>query len=129
MPRTAAQRNVQNRLMWLVIVVSLVLLTPWAIAHRHALEPRFELVAIVFGTISCAWFLVNGVMAIFSRNGRPGAAVFPFCMAISSFLVVATFTWARSSPAAQSYTLSVAAVLMITGAILQLRARERSEFQ
>jgi hypothetical protein len=127
MPRTAAQRNVQNGLMWLVIVVSLVLLTPWGIAHRHVLQPRFELIAIVFGTISCAWFLVNGLMSIFARNGGMKAAVFPFCVAISSFLVVVTFRWARSSPTAQIYTLSGAAVLMITGAILQLRARERSE--
>ena len=127
MPRTAARRRVQNGLMWLVIVMSLALLTSWGIARRHALEPRFELVAIVFGTLSCAAFLVTGVMALFSSHGGMRAAVFPFCMAISSFLVVATFMWTRSSPVAQSYTLLGAAVFMITGAVLQLRARERSE--
>lgn len=113
--------------MWLVILVSLALLTPWGIAHRHALEPRFELVAIVFGTLSCAAFLVTGVMAIFSRHGGMRAAVFPICVAIGSFLVVATYMWARSSPVAQSYTLVGAALFMITGAVLKLRARERSE--
>ena len=127
MPRPAAQRRVQNGLMWLVIVVSLALLTPWAIARRHSLEPRFELVAIVFGTLSCASFLVTAVMAIFARRGGMRAALFPFCVAISSLLVVATFLWARSSPVAQSYTLAAAALFMITGAVLQLRARERSE--
>ena len=55
------------------------------------------------------------------------AAVFPFCVAISSLLVVATFLWVRSSPVAQSYTLAGAAVFMIIGAALQLRARERPE--
>ena len=127
MPRTAAHRRVQNGLMWLVIVVSLALLTPWAIARRHSLEPRFELVAIVFGTLSGASFLVTAVMAIFARRGGMRAALFPFCVAISSLLVVATFLWARSSPVAQSYTLAAAALFMITGAVLQLRARERSE--
>jgi peptidoglycan/LPS O-acetylase OafA/YrhL len=127
MPRTAARQRVQSGLMWLVIVVSLALLTPWGIAHRHALEPRFELVAIVFGTLSCAAFLVTGVTAMFARNEGMRAAVFPFCVAISSFLVVATFMWARSSPVAQSYTLAGAAVFMISGAVLQLRARERAE--
>jgi peptidoglycan/LPS O-acetylase OafA/YrhL len=126
MPRTAAQRRVQNGLTWVVIVVSLALLTPWAIARRHSLEPRFELVAIVFGTLSCASFLVTGIMALFTRRGGVRAAIFPFCVAISSLLVVATFLWARSSPVAQSYTLAAAAVFMIVGAVLQLRARERS---
>jgi peptidoglycan/LPS O-acetylase OafA/YrhL len=127
MPRPAAQRRVQNGLMWLVIAVSLALLTPWAIARRHSLEPRFELVAIVFGTLSCASFLVTAVMAIFARRGGMRAALFPFCVANSSLLVVATFLWARSSPVAQSYTLAAAALFMITGAVLQMRARERSE--
>jgi peptidoglycan/LPS O-acetylase OafA/YrhL len=127
MPRTAAQQRVHNGLMWLVIVVSLALLTPWGIAHRHSLEPRLELVAIVFGTLSCAAFLVTAVMAMFSRRAGMRASVYPLCVAISSFLVVATFMWARSSPVAQSYTLVGAAVFMITGALLQQRARERSE--
>jgi peptidoglycan/LPS O-acetylase OafA/YrhL len=113
--------------MWLVIVVSLALLTPWGIMHRHSLEPRFELVAIVFGTLSCASFLVTGVMALVAGRGGSRAALFPLCVAISSFLVVATFMWARSSPVAQSYTLAGAAAFMIIGAVLQLRARERSE--
>jgi peptidoglycan/LPS O-acetylase OafA/YrhL len=126
MPQTAAQRGVRNGLVWLVIVVSLALLTPWGIAHRHTLEPRFELVAVVFGTLSCASFLVTGVMALFARQGGVRAAIFPLCVAISSLLVVATFLWARSSPVAQSYTLAAAAVFMITGVVLQLRARERS---
>ena len=125
MSRTAAQRRLQNGLIWLVIVVSLVLLTPWAIARRHVLEPRFELVAIVFGTLSCTSFLVTEVVAIFARRGCMRAAIFPFCVAISSLLVGATFLWARSSPVAQSYTLAAAALFMITGAVLQLRARER----
>jgi hypothetical protein len=127
MPRTAAQRLEQHGLIWLVIVVSLALLTPWGIAHGRALEPRLELVAVVFGTLSCAAFLVTGVMAMFPGRGGMRAAVFPFCVAIGSFLIVATFLWARSSSAAQSYTLVGAALFMITGAVLQLRARERSE--
>jgi peptidoglycan/LPS O-acetylase OafA/YrhL len=126
MPQTAAQRRVRNGLVWLVIVVSLALLTPWGIAHRHALEPRLELVAVIFGTLSCASFLVTGVMALFTLQGGVRAAIFPLCVAISSLLVVATFLWARSSPVAQSYTLAAAAVFMITGVVLQLRARERS---
>ncbi|HEY2898370.1 MAG TPA: hypothetical protein VGJ12_14615 [Gemmatimonadaceae bacterium] len=127
MPRAAARQRVQSGLMWLVIAVSLALLTPWGIAHLHALEPRFELVAIVFGTLSCVSFLVTGVLALVSSHGGMRAAVFPLCVAISSFLVVATFMWVRSSPVAQSYTLAGAAGLMIIGAALQLRARERSE--
>jgi peptidoglycan/LPS O-acetylase OafA/YrhL len=127
MPPTAVQRRVWNGLMWLVIVVSLALLTPWGIAHRHTLEPRFELVAIVFGTLSCASFLVTGVIAIFGRQGGLRTAIFPLCVAMSSLLVVATFLWARKSPVAQSYTLAAAALFMIIGAVLQRRARERSE--
>jgi len=127
MTPTAARRRVRNGLLWLVFVVSLALLTPWGIAHRHTLEPRFELIAVVFGTLSFASFLVTGVMAIFGRTGGMRAAMFPLCVAISSLLVVATFLWARSSPVAQTFTLAAAAAFMITGAVLQLRARERSE--
>ena len=59
MSLTAAQRRVRNGFVWLVIVVSLALLTPWGIAHRHALEPRFELIAVVFGTLSFALSLIH----------------------------------------------------------------------
>jgi len=128
MPRTAAERVVENTLIWLVIVVSLALLTPWGVAHRHVLEPRFAMVAIVFGTLSGAASLVSVVTAAFLRRGGPRDAVVPLCIAISSFFVVATFLWAGSSPTSQSYTLAGAALFMITAAVLQLRARERPEF-
>ena len=108
-----------------MIVVSLALLTPWGLAQRHSLEPKFALVAIIFGTLSGAAFLVTGVMRLLtSRNDSRTAGA--FCVAISSFLLVATFLWAGSSPTAQSYTLSGAALFMITAAVLQLRARDRS---
>jgi len=129
MTPTAAQRRVRTGLAWLVIIVSLALLTPRGIAHRRTLEPRFELIAVVFGTLSFASFLVTGVMAMFGRAGGMRAAIFPLCVASSSLLVVATFLWARSSPVAQTFTLAAAAAFMITGAVLQLRARERSELQ
>ena len=107
MPRTAARQRVQSGLMWLVIVVSLALLTPWGLAHRHALEPRFELVAIVFGTLSCAAFLVTGVLALVCQARRNASSRrFRFAWRSARSCVVATFMWARSSPVAQSYTLA-----------------------
>lgn len=126
MARTADRRLVERGLTWLVIVVSLALLTPWGIAQRHSLEPKFALVAIIFGTLSCAAFLVTGAMRLLTSRSDWGAAVGAFCIACSSFLVVATFMWAGRSPTAQSYTLSGAALFMITAAVLQLRARDRS---
>lgn len=126
MARTAGRRLVENGLMWLVIVVSLALLTPWGMAQRHSLEPKFALVAIVFGTLSGAAFLVMGVMRLFAHRHGSKAAALPFCMAISAFFLVATFLWAGRSAAAQSYTLSGAALFMIIAAVLQQRARDRS---
>jgi peptidoglycan/LPS O-acetylase OafA/YrhL len=113
--------------MWLVIVVSLALLTPWGIAHRQSLQPKFALVAIVFGTLSSAAFLVNGVITVFSRSGGWRAAVLPFCFAISCLLLTITFLWAGANPAAQNITLAGAALFMIAAAVLQHRARERSD--
>lgn len=127
MPRTAARTLVEKGLMWLVIAVSLALLTPWGIAHRHSLEPKFALVAIVFGTLSCAGSLVSGVTTALARHGGSRAAAFPFCVAISSFLVVVTFLWAGSSTVMQSYTLAGAALFMIVAAVLQQRVRESAE--
>jgi hypothetical protein len=127
MHRTAGNRFMKNGLMWLAIVVSLGLLTPWGIAHRHWLQPRFVLVAVVCCTLSGAAFLVNGVTAIFSKHGGWKAAVLPFCLAISTLLVAVTFLWSGRESAVQNYTLGGAAVFMITAAVLQQRARERSE--
>ena len=125
MARIAGRRLVEHGLAWLVIVVSLALLTPWGIAHRHSLEPNFRLVAIIFGTLSGAAFLVTGVMRLLTSRKHAGAAAGAFCVAVSSLLIVATFLWAGSSPTAQSYTLSGAALFMITAAVLQFRARDR----
>lgn len=125
MDRTAGRRLVEHGLTWLVIVVSLALLTPWGIAQRHSLEPKFGLVAVMFGTLSSAAFLVTGVMRLLTSRRDAGAAAGAFCVAFSSLLIVATFLWAGSSPTAQSYTLSGAALFMITAAVLQLRARDR----
>jgi hypothetical protein len=119
----------KHGLMWLAIVLSLALLTPWGIAHRHALQPRFVLVAVVCCTLSGAAFLVNGVVTIFSKRGGWKAAALPFCYAASSLLVAVTFLWAGHDPAAQNYTLGGAALFMIAAAVLQQRARERSESQ
>jgi len=126
MARTAGRKIVEHGLTWLVIVVSLALLTPWGLAQRHSLEPKFALVAIIFGTLSGAAFLVTGVMRLLTSRNDSRTAAGAFCVAISSFLLVATFLWAGSSPTAQSYTLSGAALFMITAAVLQLRARDRS---
>lgn len=129
MHRPADNRLMKNGLMWLVIVVSLALLTPWGIAHRHSLQPRFALVAVVCCTLSGAAFLVNGVMLVFSKSGGLKAAALPFCLAISSLLVAVTFLWAGNDPSAQNCTLGGAALFMITAAVLQQRARERSDSQ
>jgi len=126
MARTAGRRLAEYGLAWLVIVVSLALLSPWGIAQRHSLEPRFALMAIVFGTLSGAAFLVTGVMRLLATRNGSLAAASAFCIAISSFALVATFLWAGRSPTAQSYTLSGAALFMITAAVLQLRASDRS---
>jgi hypothetical protein len=127
MHRTADKEFMKTALMWLVIIVSLALLTPWGIAHRQALQPRFALVAIVCGTLSGAMFLVSALLKVFSKRGGWSAAALPFCFAISSLLIALTFLWAGDKPAAQSYTLGGAALLMIAAAVLQQRARERSE--
>jgi hypothetical protein len=129
MHRPADNRHIQNGLMWLAIVVSLALLTPWGIEHRHSLQPRFALVAVVCGTLSGAAFLVKGVLTISSRRGGWRAAALPFCFAISSLLIAVTFLWAGHDPAAQNYTLGGAVLFMMAAIVLQQRARERSESQ
>jgi hypothetical protein len=127
MPRSADTGLVKNALMLLVIVVSLALLTPWGIAHRQWLQPAFALAAIVCGTLSGAVFLVNGVITIFSTRGGWRAAALPFSFALSCFLIAVTFLWPAHDSPAQSYTLGGAVLFMIAAAVLQQRARERSE--
>lgn len=126
MHRPADKELIQTALMWLVIVVSLALLTPWGIAHRQALQPRLALVAIVCGTLSGAIFLVTGLLTAFSKRGGWNAAALPFCFAVSSLLLALTFLWTGDSSAAQNYTLGGAALFMIAAVVLQQRARERS---
>jgi peptidoglycan/LPS O-acetylase OafA/YrhL len=127
MLRSADNRLIRTGLTWLVIVVSLALLTPWGIAHRQTLQPKFALVVIVFGTLSGAAFLVNGVITLFSRRGGWREAALPFCFAISCLLLAVTFLWDVTSPAAQHITLAGAALFMLSAAVLQHRARERSD--
>jgi hypothetical protein len=129
MHRTADKGLVQTALIWLVIVVSLALLTPWGIAHRRELQPRFALVAIICGTLSGAIFLVNGLVTVFSKRGGWKVAALPFCFAVSSLLLALTFLWAGDNSTAQNYTVGGAALFMITAVVLQQRARERSETQ
>ena len=124
MTATAARQLVKYGLMWLVVVVSLGLLTPWGIARRQSLEPRFALVAIIFGTLACVASLVSVATTAFGRRGGASTIAIPLCIAISSFLLVSTFLWAGSSSSAQSFTLAGAALFMITAAVLQLRARD-----
>lgn len=130
MLHTAGNRLVKNGVMWLVIAVSLGLLTPWGIAHRQSLQPKFALIAIVFGTLAGALFFVNALLTTFSTRGgsaRGGwkAAILPLCYAISCVLLALTFLWTRN-PSAQNYALGGAALFMITAAVLQRRLLERS---
>jgi hypothetical protein len=117
----------RTALIWLVIVVSLALLTPWGIAHRRELQPGFALVAIICGTLSGAIFLVNGLLTVFSKRGGWKAAALPFCFAVSSLLLALTFLGAGDNATTQNYALGGAALFMITAAVLQQRARERSD--
>jgi len=127
MSHNGGKRITENALMWLVIVLSLALLTPWGIAQRHMLQPRLALVSVVLSTLAGAAFLVNAVLTVFSKRGGWRAAALPSCFAVSLFLLANTFVWGAKSSSAQSYTLGGAAVFMIAAAVLQHRARERSE--
>ena len=127
MPRSTARRLLESGLIVLVLVVTFGLLTPWGIAHRQLLESRFAMIAIVFGTLSCAAFLVSGVTSAVGRHEGQGAVAIPLCIAIGSFLLVMSFVWAPHSPAAQNITLAAAALFMISAAVLQLRERAHGE--
>jgi hypothetical protein len=126
MPRIARRRLLEIALILLVLVVSLALLTPWGLSHRRALEPKLALAAIVLGSLSCAGFVVSGLSAALSGRADLRTIVISFCIAASSFLLVATFVWAAQASTAQTVTLVGAAVFMIAAAVLQLRARGRS---
>jgi peptidoglycan/LPS O-acetylase OafA/YrhL len=127
MTATAARQLVKYGLMWLVVAVSLGLLTPWGIAHRQSLEPRFALVAIIFGTLACVASLASVATTAFGRRGGTSTIVIPLCIGISSLLLVSTFLWAGSSSSTQSFALAGAALFMITAAVLQLRVRDRTD--
>jgi hypothetical protein len=127
MSHLASRRVTNAALTWIVIMMSLALLTPWGIAHRNSFEPRFELVAVVFATLSGASFFVKGVMSALSRHGGWRAASQPFCMSISLLLVAATFAWLPRGSEAQTYTIGGALFFMLAAAVLLRRANERAE--
>jgi len=126
MSPSADNRLIKLGLAWLVIAVSVALLTPWGIAHRQWLPPKLTLVVIVFGTLSGATFLVQGVVELFAGRGGWNAGVLPFCYGIGCLLLALTFLASAGHPAAQNYTLAGATLFMIVAAVLQRRARSTS---
>ena len=100
MSHNGGKRITEKALMWLVIVLSLALLTPWGIAQRHMLQPRLALVSVVLSTLAGAAFLVNAVLTVFSKRGGWRAAALPSCFAVSLFLLANTFVWGAKSSSA-----------------------------
>ncbi|MEP7067097.1 MAG: hypothetical protein ABI889_13765 [Gemmatimonadota bacterium] len=124
---SADGRLMKTALLWLVIIVSLALLTPWGVAHRQSFQPALALVAVVCGTLSGAASLVQAVMTALSREGGWRAAAMPLAFAAGCLLIAATFLVPLHNAPLQSYTLGGAAFFMIVGAVMQQRAREHAD--
>jgi hypothetical protein len=127
MPRRPDRRLLENVLIGIVLVVSLILITPWGSAARQSLMPRVAIFVIVLGTLAGAASLVSGLVAAFSERGGFRNAALPLSLGIGLLMLAASFLPSARSSATQSMSLWGAAFFMVSAAVLQSRATERRE--
>lgn len=127
MPRRPDRRLLETALIGIVLVVSLVLITPWGSAARHALMPRLAMVVIVIGTLAGAASLVSGLVAGFSGRGGLRNAALPLSLGTGLLLLAASFLPSERGSALPGVALGGAALFMVVAAVLQSRATGRNE--
>jgi hypothetical protein len=127
MPRRPDRRFLENVLIWIVLAVSLAMITPWANTLRHSLTPRVAIFIVVIGTLAGAASLVSGLVAAFSKYGGRSAAAIPLSIGFGLLLLAASFLPVEQGAEIGSYTIWGAALFMVSAAVLQGRASERAE--
>ena len=127
MPRRPDRRLLENVLIGIVLVVSLVMITPWGSAVRHTLIPRLAIFVIVLGTLTGAASLVSGLVAAFSERDGVRSAVLPLTLGVGLLLLAASFLPSERGSAMPSRALGGAAFFMVMAAVFQHRAAERRE--
>jgi len=127
MPRRPDRRLLEKVLIAIVLVVSLILITPWGNAVRHSLMPRMAILVIVIGTLAGAASLVSGLVAAFSDRGGTRSAALPLSLGAGLLLLAASFLPSERGSPLQSVSLWGAAFFMVLAAVLQGRATERRE--
>jgi len=127
MPRRPDRRLLENVMIGIVLVVSLILITPWGGAARHSLMPRLAISVIVIGTLAGAASLVSGLVVAFSERGGFRNAALPLSLGVALLLLAASFLPSEHGSTLQNISLWGAALCMILTAVLQGRASERRE--
>jgi len=125
MMRTTDQRILKSGLGWLVLVISLSMLTPWAIGHLHSIQPRLALIAIVLCTLSGTGYLVSAMLTAFARTANLRDAASPLAWAIGLLLVAVSFL--PRAGASQTVLMLGGAFFAVVATTLQYRGGDGSE--
>lgn len=125
MMRTTDQRILKSGLGWLVLVISLSMLTPWAVGHLHSIQTRLALIAIVLCTLSGTGYLVSAILTAFTRTASLSEAASPLAWAIGLLLVAVSFL--PRAGASQTALMLGGAFFAVVATALQHRGDDRLE--
>ena len=128
MSHPPARRPVGVWLLLIVVVASLAIATPWAASLRHSMRPQLPQFVVVVATLVGVIQLVMGAVQGFGRRGGWHAAALPMVLGASALLMALAFLPGEPGTVPRLLPIVGAASFALIAAVLQRRARERSEF-
>lgn len=127
MGRPLERRSIGTALMLIVVVACLAFATPWAAGLRQAVRPQLPILVVVLSTLAGVWQLGAGLVEGFAARGRWGSAAVPIALGLSALCAALSFLPGPPGTVPRLIPILAAAFFALAAALLQRRARERSE--
>lgn len=110
-----------------ITVASIALAFPAATTLRQAINPLLPIIVIVFGTLAGVWQLVTGIISAMANGGVGVVNAVALSLGVSALFMALAFLPSRLDAAPHLYAVVGAAIFAVAAAVLQRRARMRSQ--
>lgn len=127
MTRPPERRSLFVALMLMAALASVAFAAPLAANVRQSIRPQLPLLVVVLATITGVGQLVTGVVEGLGKRGGWSAAALPIALGISATCMALSFLPGAPGTVPRLLPILCAAFFAVTAAVLQRRARERSE--